>query len=82
MANRLVSYLASGVFQSAMVARIISERITPAALATPVQELRAIKLSAAQHPTNGYHAHADIRAMKLPHSIRPPAYGTCRGLIK
>ena len=75
MANRLISYQASGVSQFVMVEKTIMGRIIPPAMATPVQDLRAIKLSAAIDPTNGYHAHADIRAMKLPYSIRPPAYG-------
>ena len=76
MANRLVSYLASGVSPFVMGARTITERITPTAMATLVQEMRTIKHSVAMYPINGYHARAAIRAMKLPCSIRPPAYGS------
>ena len=76
MPNQLRSYPASGVFRSVTVARTTTGRITPPAMATLVQDLRTIKLSAAISPTNGYLALADIRAMKLPCSIRQLAYGT------
>lgn len=76
------SYLASGVFQSATAAKIITDGIGPAAFRTTVLGVKVTRPGIARRRTNGSRVHADIRGMKHPSSTRLPESGHSHGLTR